>query len=417
MKNSIELRQDRAELIGKADSMLNLAKDETRDFTNDEQVSYDDMMKNIDKLAKDIQTVERQEKLNAEMATNVGSAPIQKTSETKEARAYSIFKAINDSITNNLSGVEKEMHEEAVNEARSAGRDITGVGIPTCMLESRADISQGSSSIAPVNVLGFADALREASVYDKVGANILTGLSANTNIPVTAKQSVEWEGENDAAASGGANFSKVELTPVRLASYVHLSKQLLMQNGQSVENAIMRDLGRAVAQKMDQAIFNDTTISGAPASIGATAGITTFTEAAAFAAGSSVMSDFVAAEQAVAEAEGLQGSLKYVANPILMKELRQGALVSSVSAGMQGNLVNGYECFFSVGCAKSAGNYGDAYFGDFSQLYLGMFGPMDVLTDIYTRAAHGQIRVVLNNYMDWGLANPAAIANFRSLLA
>ena len=84
MKNSIELRQDRAELIGKADSMLNLAKDETRDFTNDEQVSYDGMMENIDKLAKDIQVVERQEKLNAEMAANVGSAPIQKTSETKE---------------------------------------------------------------------------------------------------------------------------------------------------------------------------------------------------------------------------------------------------------------------------------------------------------------------------------------------
>lgn len=417
MKNSIELRQDRAELIGKADSMLNLAKDETRDFTNDEQVSYDGMMENIDKLAKDIQVVERQEKLNAEMAANVGSAPIQKTSETKEARAYSIFKAINDSITNNLSGVEKEMHEEAVNEARSAGRAISGVGIPTCMLESRADISQGTSAIAPTNVLGFAEALREASVYDKVGANILTGLSANTNIPVTAKQSVEWEGENDAAADGGANFSKVELTPVRLASYVHLSKQLLMQNGQSVENAIMRDLGRAVAQKMDQAIFNTSTISGAPASIGATAGVSTFTEESSFAAGVSVMKDFVAAEQAVAEAEGLQGSLKYVANPILMKELRQGALVSNISAGMQGNLVNGYEAYFTVGCSKSAGASGDAYFGDFSQLYLGMFGPMDVLTDIYTRAAHGQIRVVLNNYMDWGLANPAAIAKFTSLIA
>ena len=61
MKNSIELRQERAELIGKADSMLNLAKDETRDFTNDEQVSYDGMMESIDKLAKDIQVVERQE--------------------------------------------------------------------------------------------------------------------------------------------------------------------------------------------------------------------------------------------------------------------------------------------------------------------------------------------------------------------
>ena len=50
MKNSIEIRQERAELIGKADALLNLAKDESRDFTADEQTSYDDMMTNIDKL-------------------------------------------------------------------------------------------------------------------------------------------------------------------------------------------------------------------------------------------------------------------------------------------------------------------------------------------------------------------------------
>ena len=118
MKNSIEIRQERAELIGKADALLNLAKDETRDFTADEQTSYDGMMENIDKLAKDIELVERQEKLNAEIAVNVGSAPVQKTSDTKEARSYSMFKAIKGMINNNLDGVEKEMHEEAVTEAR-----------------------------------------------------------------------------------------------------------------------------------------------------------------------------------------------------------------------------------------------------------------------------------------------------------
>jgi len=37
MKNSIEIRQERAELIGKADTLLNLAKGESRDFTADEQ--------------------------------------------------------------------------------------------------------------------------------------------------------------------------------------------------------------------------------------------------------------------------------------------------------------------------------------------------------------------------------------------
>ena len=120
MKNSIEIRQERAELIGKADALLNLAKEESRDFSADEQTSYDGMMTNIDKLAKDIEVVERQEKLNAEIASNVSSTP---SVEPKEVREYSFFKAIQGSVDGNLSGVEKEMHEEAQNEARSVGQN------------------------------------------------------------------------------------------------------------------------------------------------------------------------------------------------------------------------------------------------------------------------------------------------------
>ena len=196
--------------------------------------------------------IERQEKLNAEIASKV-VAPV--SNEPKEVRNFSFFKAVNDFTNGKLDGVEREMHEEAVNEARSAGRSINGLGIPSFMLESRADVTQGLSAIAPTNVLGFADAMREASVFDKVGANILTGLSANTTIPVTGSSTVAWAAENGAAGDGGAEFGKVALSPKRLASYVNISKQLLLQNGAAAEQAIVRDLGRATAQYMDATLF------------------------------------------------------------------------------------------------------------------------------------------------------------------
>ena len=412
MKNSISIRQERAELIGKADALLNLAKEESRDFSADEQTSYDGMMNNIDKLAKDIEVVERQEKLNAEIASNVTSTP---SVEPKEVREYSFFKAIQGSMNNNLSGVEKEMHEEAQNEARSAGRTINGLGIPSFMLEQRADVTQTGSAIAPTNVLAFADAMREASVFDKVGANILSGLSANTNIPVTGASSVEWEGEIDAAADGGAQFGKVELNPVRLAAYVNISKQLLLQNGNAAEAAIIRDLGRAVGQKMDAAIFSTASVSGAPASLGAAAS-TTFTEAA-YSANASIMADFVSAEQALAEAGGLEGNLSYVASPALMAELKRSAQVASVSAGVQGNLINGYPAYFTNGCTKVAGTSGDFYFGDFSKLYIGMFGGLDIMVDPYSVAVNGQTRLVLNQYMDWGVSDGAGFVKATSVTA
>ena len=412
MKNSVELKQERAGFITEANEMLELCKNETRDFTAEEQVSYDGKMSKIDELKKSIEMIERQEKLNAEIASKV-VAPV--SNEPKEVRNFSFFKAVNDFTNGKLDGVEREMHEEAVNEARSAGRSINGLGIPSFMLESRADVTQAGSAIAPTNVLGFADAMREASVFDKVGANILTGLSANTTIPVAGASSVEWEGEVDAAADGGANFGKVELTPTRLASYVNISKQLLLQNGAAAEQAIIRDLGRATAQKMDAAIFSTAGVSGAPDSLGELA-TSTFTQSA-FSNLASIMLDFVSAEQTLAEAGGLEGNLAYVASPALMAQLKQSAQVAAVNAGMQGALVNGYPTYFTNGCTKVAGTSGDFFFGDFSKLYMGMFGGLDIMVDPYSVAVNGQTRLVLNQYMDWGVSDGAGFVKATSLVA
>ena len=412
MKNSVELKQERAGFITEANEMLELCKNETRNFTSEEQVSYDEKMSKIDELKKSIEMIERQEKLNAEIASKV-VAPV--SNEPKEVRNFSFFKAVNDFTNGKLDGVEREMHEEAVNEARSAGRSINGLGIPSFMLETRADVTQGLSAIAPTNVLGFADAMREASVFNRVGANILTGLSANTTIPVAGASTVEWEGEVDLAANGGAEFDKVELTPTRLASYVNISKQLLLQNGAAAEQAIIRDLGRATAQKMDAAIFSTANVAGAPASLG-TLATSTFTESA-YSNLASIMLDFVTAEQTLAEAGGLEGNLAYVASPALMAQLKQSAQVAAVDAGMQGALINGYPAYFTNGCTKSAGVSGDFFFGDFSKLYMGMFGGLDIMVDPYSVAINGQTRLVLNQYMDWGVSDGAGFVKATSLVA
>lgn len=411
MKNSVELRQERAGLIEESNVMLETCKTEARNLTDDEQVSYDAKMESIDKLKKDIEMVERQEKLNAEIAANVASAPV---SESKEVRDYSFFKAIQGSVNGNLDGIEKEMHEEAVNEARSAGRSINGLGIPSFLMESRANVTQGTSAIAPTAVLAYADAMREASVFDKVGANILTGLSANTTIPVTGASTVEWEGEVAAADDGGTNFGKVELTPTRLAAYVNISKQLLLQNGAGAEQAIIRDLGRAVGQKMDAAIFSTANVAGAPASLG-TLTTGSITEQAPYAANSSIYTDLVQAEKALAEAGGLEGNLSYVCSPALMADIKQAAQVAGVSAGFQGGIVNGYKTFFTNGCTKNGTTSADFFFGDFSKLYVGMFGGLDIMVDPYSEAKNGQTQLVLNQYMDWGVSNGAGFVKAVSL--
>jgi len=413
MKNSVELKQERAGFITEANEMLELCKNETRNFTSEEQVSYDEKMSKIDELKNSIEMIERQEKLNAEIASKV-VAPV--SNEPKEVRNFSFFKAINDFTNGKLDGVEREMHEEAVNEARSAGRSIDGLGIPSFMLETRANVTQGGSLIAPTNVLGFADAMREASVFNRVGANILTGLSANTTIPVTGASAVAWAAENGAAADGGAEFGKVELNPKRLASYVNISKQLLLQNGAAAEQAIVRDLGRATAQYMDATLFaTANSATGVPHSLGQMA--TSEIDESAFSNLASIMLDFVTAEAKLAEVGGLEGNLAYVASPALMAQLKQSAQVAAVNAGMQGALINGYPAYFTNGCTKSAGVSADFFFGDFSKLYMGMFGGLDIMVDPYTEAVNGQTKLVLNQYMDWGVSDGAGFVKATSVLA
>ena len=337
--------------------------------------------------------------------------------KSSEVRGYSLFKALSGFMNNTLDGVEKELHDEAVAEARAAGRTINGLGIPSRLLEQRDGVTQGDSSIAPTVVMGYQDALREASVFNQVGANILTGLSADTRLPITGKQAVGWGTEVAAAADGGANFGKLDLSPLRLSSYVDISKQLLMQNGMGAQQAIVADLGRAAGAKIDAAMFAAADVDDAPGAIAATANVGTITEASTYAANASIMSDFVAAETELAVNEGLAGNLAYVANPVLMKDLKQSAQVAAVSAGVQGNLVNGYPTYYTNGATKSAGVSGDFLFGDFSKLFIGMFGGLDITVDPYTKAINGEVRLIVNQYIDWGVSQPGAFVKATSLTA
>ena len=416
MKNSIELRQERAELIGKADSMLNLAKDETRDFTNDEQVSYDGMMENIDKLAKDIQVVERQEKLNAEIASTPIDFSVNTNNVPKEARNYSVFKAVEGYLNGNMDGIEREAHEQAVNEARSTGSAILGIGIPGSMLESRAGIvnltGQGGVNIAPTTLGAFQDGLRETAVYEQVGATILDGLAANTEIPVVGANSAAYAASEIAdGGDKGEQFSSLTLSPKRISGYVDLSKQLILQTGSGAEQSIIRDLGRSVADAMNAAMFAESNVSGANTALYNVTGVNNVATTAFNAANGTVLKDLLAMEQAVAEAKGLSGNLAYVTHPALMADMRKASLVSSVSAAMEGMNFNGYKTVYTVGAGKDASDSNVvAIFGDFSKLYVGHFGGLDITVDNFTQAHLGTIRLVINKYCAFGLTHGAAFS-------
>tara|TARA_Y100001973_G_scaffold106739_1_gene187011 strand:+ start:6583 stop:7827 length:1245 start_codon:yes stop_codon:yes gene_type:complete len=413
--NSITLKENRAELVETMEGILDLAKSEDRDLSEDESKTWEGFDTEIKALDKKIEIAERQEQLNKSIAVNM-SVQTDQDAAQKEMKSWSLFKAVRDIQSGGLKGVEKEMHQEAEKENRGA---MNGIGLPTWMTnkaETRAVVDQANSAIAPVSVNAFADALVEGALYNKVGITNLGTLAADTVVPITGANAVEWAAENATADDTSTAFSKITLTPKRIAAQANLSNVIIMQNGTGAESAIMRDMGRQIANKIDTNMFASSDAVAGPGCIVGTANTLTISQAT-WSAGTSVGEDMLAAIQKLANDHGLDGNLGFVNSFEGYSEIKKNSMVGSVSALYQDDRLAGYPGWFSGACGSSAGVSFDGMFGDFSRVYFATFGPTAILVDPYSSAADNAVKLVVNQHYDWAVADGKSFVKFTSLLA
>ena len=406
MKNSKSLLEERAINVEKMESLVDLCKVEEREMTSDEQTEFDSLTEKVDSLTA---MAERAAKFETIQATNVKkNAPVSE--ETRATSNWSLFKAVNELRSGKgLSGLEAEMHQEAEKEAR---KSIDGIGIPTMLKEKRA-IDQTNSAIAPTAVGAFVESLQAAGLYNKVGVTDLGTVAADTVLPIAGGSTVGWKTEVAAADNGGANFEKLTLTPKRVTGYANLSNQILAQNGPQAEAAVMNDMARNMAVQIDAAMFGSSDVTNAPGSIAGTTGVLTFTESASF----DVASDMLEAIQTIANNHGLDGNNAFVNSFELYSAIKGAAQVASVYPLYVDDKLAGYPAYFSSAPASVAGTSGDGIFGDFSRVYYAQFGPMTIQIDPYSRAVEGEVRLILNNYVDFGVASGASFVKYTTLSA
>lgn len=411
MKNSIVLKEERSAFISDLEDIKNLATSEERDLSKEENINVDSLLSKIDEVDT---LIERAEKVEGQLKRAAAlSGSTIKTSETdKVSKNWSLFKAVNE-VRNGgqLSGLEAEMHQEAEKEAR---KGLQGIGLPSFMTEKRA-IDQGTSAIAPTSVGAYIESLQETGLYNRVGLQNLGNVAADTILPIAGGSSVGWKTEVAAAADGGADFGKVTLTPKRLTGYANLSNVILAQNGPAAEAAVMTDMGRNMAVQIDAAMFGSTSVTAAPAAIAATTGVLTFTESTT-AGGVGMNEDMLTAIQTIADNHGLDGNLAFVNAWKMYSNLKQGVQVSGVYPAYVDDRLMGYPGYFSAAPATSGSTSADGIFGDFSRVYMATFGPSNILVDPYTRATNNEVRLVMNNHMDWGVADGASFVKYTSLI-
>ena len=386
MKNSKSYKEERAEVIEKMEGLV--ASAEGRDLSNDEQSNFDSLNEKVEELNKMAVRAESFEKLQATKAVK------EVTENTpSEVRDYSFQDAMNQAATGRLSGLVKEMDEEARAEARYTGQSFKGIAIPSTIL-TRAAVATAAGNAT--EVMAWTDQLEANLVLASAGANFYAGVD-NMKFPVFSAINSGFVAETGGTApDANGTASSVTLSPKKLISIVNVSAEAIAQNA-SIEAALRRNMAQSVAATLEAALLGTGDVSNAPTSI--------FADAAAGSTAAFSAASAIALESAILDAGvQLEGArMAYLVDTNAYTAAKSAAQVSNVSPLYDNSdkTINGYFSFVSSNVGNGGGATKDhALFGDFSKVHIAQFGGLDVIYDIYTNSGTGEPRYVLTSLVD-----------------
>jgi len=319
-----------------------------------------------------------------------------------------------------FDGIELEMHQEAVKEARDAGRAVAGIGIPAAFLHQRADLQASTDAVGGYTVgtdtTGFIGSLRNNMASVQAGAQMLTGLVGDVSIPrLATDSSATWRTEGGVATESDPTFEAVTMTPHRLTSYTVYSMQLLRQGTPDVTGIVNDTLFYSIANALETAAFEGDGTSQVPVGIlngtnvnDATHGSTSATVAN--------WTNIVNMEKMVAVDNALAARMAYIMKATAAASLKVTEKASSTGQfiygqdPLLGGTVNGYPAYVSNIFTNDS-----VIFGDFSALMYGQWGGLDLLVNPYSLDTYAQVRVVIAGYFDVALRHGQSFARINDL--
>lgn len=318
------------------------------------------------------------------------------TSTRRMEKKFSLLKTIRSLAENKpLDDNTNALFEQGRMEMRKSGLSSVGqIVIPT---EKRAVVSvtaEGEDVVA-TDVFDLLTPLRAKNVLAQAGAKFYTNLVGDVKIPVMNGSNVTFEAETAPAKDGGSTFSHITLSPKRLTAYVDISKQMLAQDSVDIENAIREDLINAINGKIEEAVLSDFT------------GSTTQFKGVFAAVKPTAVADFKALvdKEATVEDANASGVPCYILSNKAKAALRAMSKgTKSTQLVYENGEVDGTPAYNTS--HVGATNY---LFGDMSNIVIGVWAGIDMVNDVYTQAANGCIRLVVNLYVDAQIARPECL--------
>lgn len=224
-----ELMEKRAKAWDEARNFLDSKRNESGLLSEEDGKAYDKMEAEIVALGKEIDRLERQEKLNAELGKPT-SSPILSTPNAKTGRASDEYKnAMLTALRTNFKQVSNVLQE---------GVDADGGYLVPVEYDRR-----------------LIDVLDEENIVRKLATRITTSGEHRINVAAT-KPAAAWIEEGAALTWGDATFDQILMDAHKLHVAVKVTEELLYDNAFGLENYMLTQFGKALANAEEDAFLN-----------------------------------------------------------------------------------------------------------------------------------------------------------------
>ncbi|OKH89218.1 phage major capsid protein [Thalassospira sp. TSL5-1] len=321
-----------------------------------------------------------------------------------DQRNYSLLRAINAAAKNDWrkAGLEREASEAI---ADKLNREARGFFVPYDVLKRELTAgtpTSGGNLVGTTHMAGsFIDLLRNRMMVTQLGAQMMSGLVGNLDIPkLNGGATAYWLGEGDKTSGSDQAFGTVPLTPKTISAKTSFTRRLMMQSSPDVENVVRDDLNKVLALGIDLASIAGSGSGNQPTGIINTVGIGAVVGGANGAA--PTWQNMIDLETEVAQDNADVGSLAYLTNTKVRGKLKSTEKAANTGQFVWGDstepgfgMVNGYRAGASnqvpgnltKGSADSVCS--GIIFGNWSDLLIGEWGVLDLQVDPYSSGDSG----------------------------
>lgn len=364
----------------------------------------------------------------------VDSATIGMTK--KEAGNFSFLRALNalanpaDRKAQEAAKFEREASDAF---AQKHGKSAQGFFVPIEVQARDLNVTTataGGNTVATDLLSGsFIDLLRNKILVQRMGAQMLTGLTGQIAIPrQTGGATAYWVAESGAPTESQQAFDQVAMSPKTLGAFTDISRKLLLQSSMDVESFVRNDLSRVVALAIDLAAISGTGADNQPRGILNTSGIGSVVGGTDGLA--PTWAHIVELWSDIATANADFGSMGIMTNAKVIGKLMTTLKSSGVSGyivenfpdaqgltsigGMRGGVSNQVPANLTKG--SSSGVASAIIAGNWNDLIIGQWGSLDLMVDPYTGSTSGTVRVVALQDVDIAVRHAESFSAMKDAL-